>query len=149
MEQHPVILFDGVCNFCNSIVSFVIKRERKQTFRFAPLQATAGKKILELYGLPQDNFKSFIFIEKGIAYMRSTAALKVCKYLRWPWPLCYAFILIPVFLRDALYNWIAANRYKWFGTRDECIIPGAELKARFLNDTDNGKEKNIGVGRFS
>jgi predicted DCC family thiol-disulfide oxidoreductase YuxK len=127
-----IILFDGVCNFCNSTVNFVIKRDKKAILHFAPLQSDIGQQLLKEYHLPNDEMRSFVFIEKGKAYTQSTAALKVCKYLSSLWPLCYAFIIIPKFIRDGIYNWIAKNRYKWFGKKESCMIPNADVKKRFL-----------------
>ena len=132
MKEQPIILFDGVCNFCNSAVNFTLKRNSKANIRFAPMQSEAGLKLLQEYKLPPDDMQSFIFIENGKLYKRSTAALKVCKHLRRLWPLCYGFIIVPAFIRDGIYNWIAANRYKWFGKKDSCMIPTPEIKARFL-----------------
>ena len=146
MKDQPVILFDGVCNFCNSAVNFVIKRDKKKTLLFSPLQSIAGQKILQQFNLPENDMQSFIFIDKGKAYTRSTAALKVCRYLRRLWPMCYGFIIVPKFLRDGIYNWIARNRYKWFGVRQECMIPAPEVRSRFLDWY--GKEKDPGIRRF-
>ena len=133
MNEQPVILFDGICNFCNSAVNFTIKRNKKANICFAPMQTAAGQKLLQQYNLPPDDMQSFIFIEKGIVNKQSTAALKVCRHLRGLWPLCYGFMIVPKFIRDGIYNWIAKNRYKWFGVRQECMIPTPEVKARFLN----------------
>ena len=133
MNNHPIILFDGVCNFCNSAVNFTIKRNKKANIFFAALQSDAGIRLLKEHDLPVEDMQSFIFIDKGKAYNRSTAALKVCRHLRGLWPLCYGFIIVPKFIRDGIYNWIAKNRYKWFGERQECMIPSAAVKARFLN----------------
>ena len=133
MNQQPIILFDGVCNFCNSAVNFTIKRNSKSNIVFAPLQSEAGKELLKQYKLPSDDMQSFIFIEEGAAYKQSTAALRVCRHLRGLWPLCYGFIIVPKLVRDGIYNWIAKNRYKWFGVREECMIPSPDVKARFLN----------------
>lgn len=133
MNEQPVILFDGVCNFCNNAVNFVIKRDKKARILFAPLQSETGKRLLEQYALPVNDMESFVFIEKGKAYTRSTAALRVCRYLSALWPLCFGAIIVPKFIRDGIYNWIARNRYKWFGVRRECMIPTPEIKARFLN----------------
>ncbi len=133
MDNQSIILFDGVCNFCNSAVNFTLKRNSKANIQFAPMQSEAGLKLLKEHNLPPDDMQSFIFIENGIVYKRSTAALKVCKHLRRLWPLCYGFIIVPAFIRDGIYNWIAANRYKWFGKKDACMIPTPEVKARFLN----------------
>lgn len=132
MNEQPVILFDGICNFCNGAVNFVIKRDRKARIHFAPLQSATGRKLLEQYNLPVDDMQSFIFIEHGKAYDRSTAALRVCRYLKGLWPLCYGAIIVPRFIRDGIYKWIARNRYKWFGQKQECMVPTPDVKARFL-----------------
>ncbi|MBK8521807.1 MAG: thiol-disulfide oxidoreductase DCC family protein [Ferruginibacter sp.] len=133
MNDHPVILFDGVCNFCNSAVNFTIKRNAKANIRFAPMQSDAGLKLLQQYHLPVEDMQSFIFIENGVAYRQSTAGLKVCRHLGGLWPLCYGLIIVPKFIRDGIYNWIAKNRYKWFGVQQACMIPTPEVSARFLN----------------
>ncbi len=132
MPDHPIILFDGVCNFCNGAVNFTIKREKQNKIRFAALQSDAGRQLVQQYGLPVDDMRSFLFVENGKVYNRSTAALKVCRYLSGLWPLCYGLIIVPAFIRNGVYNWIAKNRYKWFGERQECMIPTPEVRARFL-----------------
>ncbi|MEP6596520.1 MAG: thiol-disulfide oxidoreductase DCC family protein [Ginsengibacter sp.] len=133
MPNQSIILFDGVCNFCNSAVNFVIKRDKTNSIQFAPLQTEIAHKLLADHQLPTSDMKSFIFIENEIVYNRSTAALKVCKYLNSLWPLMYGFIIIPAFIRDSIYDWFAKNRYKWFGQKNECMIPAPELQAKFLN----------------
>jgi len=132
MTAQPIILFDGVCNFCNGAVNFTIKRDQKAIIKFTPLQSEAGAILAHQYGLAADDMSSFIFIDKGKAYNRSTAALRVCRYLKGFWPLCYGLIIVPPFIRNGLYNWIAKNRYKWFGERQECMIPTPDVRARFL-----------------
>lgn len=132
MDQQPLILFDGICNFCNSTVTFIIKRNIKTPIHFAALQSEVGQRLLREYKLPVKEMESIVFIDKGKAYVQSTAALRICRYLRGLWPLCYGFIVVPNFIRDAVYNWIAKNRYKWFGVRQECMIPTPEMKTRFL-----------------
>lgn len=132
MNDNPVILFDGVCNLCNGAVNFVIKRDTISQFKFAALQSEAGQKLLQQYNLPRENFNSFIFIEKGKVYTKSAAALKVCKSLTGLWPILYGFIIVPSFIRNAVYQWIAKNRYKWFGKKQQCMLPTAALKNRFL-----------------
>jgi len=132
MEQ-PIVLFDGVCNLCNGAIKFIIRHDKKKVFLFASLQSEAGKKILAQYNFPPDELNSFILIDKGKAYTRSTGALMVAKKLNGLWPVLYSYIIIPAFIRDSIYNWIGTNRYKWFGKKDECMLPTAELKARFLN----------------
>ena len=135
MHQPPVILFDGVCNFCSSAVNFVIKRDKIGIIKFAPLQSDEAIKLLTQYNLPTQDMQSFVFIENNQSYTRSTAALRVCRYLDPLWQLMYGFIIVPRFIRDGLYNWIAKNRYKWFGQKTQCMIPTPEVRSRFLNDT--------------
>lgn len=130
---NAIILFDGVCNLCNGAVQFVIKRDKKNHFRFGSLQSEAGKKILHENNLPLDASDSFLLVEDGKVFDRSTAALRVLKHLKNGWPLLYGFMIVPKFLRDAVYNFIARNRYRWFGKTDECMLPTPELTAKFLN----------------
>ena len=132
MSSQPIILFDGVCNFCNGAVNFTIKRDKKATIKFAALQSETGRQLVQQYGFPADDMHSFLFIENGKAYNRSTAALRVCRHLKGLWLLCYGFIIVPAFIRNGIYDWIAKNRYKWFGERQECMIPTPEVRARFL-----------------
>ena len=131
--EGPLVLFDGVCNLCNSAVQFIIKHDKKNIFRFTSLQSETGQQLLHQYNFPANELNSFILIENNKAYDRSTAALRVAKKLNGILPMLYSFIIIPKFLRDSIYNWVARNRYKWFGKKEECMIPTAELKARFLN----------------
>ena len=133
MYQHSIILFDGVCNLCNGAVKFVIKRDNRNQFLFASLQSDEGKQILEEHNFPDNKMKSFFLVENGKVYDRSTAALRVARRLTGLWPLLYGFIIVPGFIRDGVYNWIAKNRYQWFGKKDECMVPTPELKAKFLN----------------
>jgi predicted DCC family thiol-disulfide oxidoreductase YuxK len=132
MKQQPVILFDGICNFCNSAVNFTIKRDNKAIIQYAPLQSEKGRMFLRQYNLPVDEMKSFVFIEDGKVYTGSSASLRVCRYLRGFWPICYLFIIVPRFIRDGLYNFVAKNRYKWFGMRQECMVPTPDVRKRFL-----------------
>ena len=127
-----IILFDGVCNLCNSSVQFVIKHDRKAVFKFASLQSEAGQKLLTKYGLATNEFNSFVLIEDNKVYLKSTAALRVARKLDMLLSLLYLFIIIPPFIRDAFYNYISQHRYKWFGKRDECWLPTPELSERFL-----------------
>ena len=133
MYQHSIILFDGVCNLCNGAVRFIIKRDNKNRFLFASLQSEEGKQILEDNNFPANKSDSFLLVEDGKVYERSTAALRVLKNLSGLRSLLYGFIIVPKFIRDSVYNWIAKNRYQWFGRKDECMIPTPELKAKFLN----------------
>ncbi len=132
MSENPVILFDGVCNFCNSMVNFIIRQDKKKIFRFASLQSAYGQKLLEENGLKSIGNDSFVLFENGKAYQRSTAALRVNNKLPWYWKWTQLGWILPSFIRDGIYNWIARNRYKWFGKKDKCMIPSQELKDRFL-----------------
>jgi len=132
MDKKPIILFDGVCNLCNKAVQTVIKHDPQGKFLFASLQSGEGQKLLQQFQLPVNNFTSFVLIQSGNVYTKSTGALKVAKQINGWWQLLYIFIVVPKFIRDPVYNWIANNRYKWFGKKDECMIPATELKARFL-----------------
>lgn len=132
MKQQPVILFDGVCNFCNGAVNFVIKRDKKALIQFAPLQSEKGRMFSRQFGFSEEDMKTFLFIEDGRVYTKSTAALRVCRYLGALWPLCYGFIIVPKFIRDGMYNWIAKNRYKWFGKKETCMLPTPEVRTRFI-----------------
>ncbi|CAN5612211.1 thiol-disulfide oxidoreductase DCC family protein [soil metagenome] len=132
--EHPVILFDGMCNLCSGSVQFVIKHDPKRQFRFASLQSKFGQEVMRNFGLPQDELNSFILLEDEKIYTKSTGALRVTKKLNGLWPLLYAFIIIPSFIRDAVYSYIAQHRYKWFGKKEACWIPTPELKKLFLDD---------------
>ncbi|MET0392273.1 MAG: thiol-disulfide oxidoreductase DCC family protein [Chitinophagaceae bacterium] len=129
----PVILFDGVCNLCNNTVQFILKRDKKKQFLFGSLQGKAGQQLLRQFNLPTADFNSFVLAEGDRFYTRSTAVLRMLKRLGGGWSLLYGFIVVPKFIRDGIYNWVARNRYKWYGRRDECMIPTPELKARFLD----------------
>jgi len=132
MENRSIILFDGICNLCNSAVQFVIKRDKRNNFLFASLQSTSGQELLQRHNLPPVNNSSFVLIENENTYLGSTGALRVAKKLNGIWPLLYIFIIVPKFIRDTVYYWIAKNRYKWFGKKNECMVPTPALKARFL-----------------
>ena len=129
----PIVLFDGVCNLCNSAVQFIIRHDKKNTFMFTSLQSDTGKKLLAQYDLPLNELNSFILIENNKAYTISSGALRVIKKLKGLWPLLYGFMIVPKFIRDGVYNWVGRNRYKWFGKQEACMIPTPGLKARFLN----------------
>ncbi len=132
--EHPdrLVLFDGVCNFCNFWIQFALKHDKKGKLKFGSLQGTTAQQILPQYNIDPAVLTSVIFIEDGIAYRESTAALKVCKHLDGGWKLLYLFIVIPAFLRDGIYKWIGRNRYKWFGKQESCMLPSPEQRARFV-----------------
>ncbi|AST07451.1 hypothetical protein AF2641_11495 [Anoxybacillus flavithermus] len=126
-----IVLFDGVCHFCSATVRFIIERDEKAYFRFASLQSEAGQALLKKYHIPQQ-LDSFILIDECTYYVKSTAALRVCKHLRGFWKYLYWLILIPFPIRDRVYDWIAKNRYRWFGKKDCCFVPTEDIKKRFL-----------------
>jgi predicted DCC family thiol-disulfide oxidoreductase YuxK len=133
VNDRAIILFDGVCNFCNGAINFLIKQDKKGIFYFAPLQSEAGQKLLQQYQLPKESFKSFILIDNGEVYQKSTAVLKIFNRLPWYWKELQVLRIVPPLLRNAIYDFIAANRYKWFGKKEQCMVPTPEVKSRFLN----------------
>jgi len=133
MDTRLIILFDGVCNLCNAGIQSVIKKDKKKKFRFASLQGEKGQALLREFNLAGPHLDSFVLIEGDKAYTRSTAALRIAKLTGGFWKILYGLIIVPRFIRDAVYNMIARNRYKWFGKKDECMIPTPELRDRFLD----------------
>jgi predicted DCC family thiol-disulfide oxidoreductase YuxK len=131
-EPRGIVLFDGVCNLCNTSVLFIIDRDPAGRFRFAPLQSEQANELLGTSGATPLDAGSVILIEEGRRYERSTAALRIARRLSGGWPLLYAFSVVPRPVRDAVYDWIARNRYRWFGRRDTCRMPTPELADRFL-----------------
>ncbi|MBI1781404.1 MAG: thiol-disulfide oxidoreductase DCC family protein [Sphingobacteriales bacterium] len=133
VSEKKIVLFDGVCNLCSSSVQFILKRDKKDQFLFGSLQGNYGQQVLKQNNLPADTFNSFMLLEGDKLYTRSSGALRMLKYLGGGWSLLYIFIIVPKFIRDALYNLIAANRYKWFGKKNECWLPKPEWKEKFLD----------------
>lgn len=131
--EKSIILFDGVCNFCDGTVNFLIKQDTEEKFLFASLQSDAGQNLLKKLNLPTEHFDSFIYVKGEKFYSKSTAALHIAKDLRKWWQLLYILILIPEPIRNLCYNWIAKNRYKWFGQKQECALPTPDIRKRFLN----------------
>jgi predicted DCC family thiol-disulfide oxidoreductase YuxK len=127
-----IILFDGVCNFCNASINFVIDRDSKGIFKFAALQSEVGQEILRKFSLKTQDFDSIIAIDGDNVFQKSDAALEIARRMDGLWKLCYVFKVIPSFLRNPIYDLIARNRYKIFGKTEACRIPTPELKARFL-----------------
>ncbi len=133
-NNKKIILFDGICNLCNGAVTFIIKHDKKDIFRFASLQSEFGKKLVQDRGMNPEELDSIILIEPGVAYYRkSTAALEIARDLSGGYSLLKNFLFIPESLRDGIYNFIAKNRYKWYGKKESCMIPTPELKAKFLD----------------
>ena len=131
LEEEKIVLFDGVCNYCNAMINLAIRNDKKSVLKFATLQSETGKQLKSKYHVPSE-IDSVIFIENGKVYTYSDAAIRIARYLRWPAKALFGLIIIPKFIRQPVYKWIAKNRYKWFGKKDECIVPGPGIKPRFL-----------------
>jgi predicted DCC family thiol-disulfide oxidoreductase YuxK len=125
-----LLLFDGVCNFCNDSVLWIIDHDPRERFQFASLQSELGQRLAREHGLPTE-IRSMVLIEGERTHVRSAAALRVARFLRFPWPLLYAFMLVPRFLRNIAYDYFAAHRYVWFGKSEQCRVPTPELRRRF------------------
>lgn len=129
----PVILFDADCNLCNGSVQFVIRRDPRARFRFAGLRSVAGRAALAAAGVQASLPDSIVLVRGNRVLMKSAAALAIARGLRLPWPLLTVFWLVPYPLRDLVYDWVARNRYRWFGKRQQCWVPTSELRSRFLD----------------
>lgn len=128
-----IILFDGVCNLCNSSVQFVIKRDKKDLFRYAALQSEVGQQLVAERHIDTCQVDSIILIEPGVAYYtKSDAALEIAQDLGGLWKMSAIFTWVPQSIRNAVYDFVAKNRYKWFGRKEACMIPTPELRAKFL-----------------
>ncbi len=136
-ENKKIILFDGVCNLCNRSVQFIIKRDKYDAFRFATLQGEIGQQLINERNIDTSKMDSIILIEPGVAYYtKSTAAIRIGQSFGGFWKMAYVLNLIPRQLRDIVYDWVARNRYGWYGKKDACMIPTPALKTKFL-DTIN------------
>ncbi len=129
--MNRIVLFDGVCNLCCSSVRFIIKRDKQRKFQFSSLQSDFAKKILSAHKL-DDTIKTIVLIKNDKPYLRSDAALEISSELSGLWPLLYSLKIIPRFIRDSVYSFIARNRYQWFGKTDVCWLPSPDLSSRFI-----------------
>ncbi len=127
-----VLLFDGVCNLCNGSVNWVIDRDKKNLFKFASLQSEYGSRRVAELGLTGEYLNTVILDDEGKTYLRSDAVLRVIAELGGFYSLARLFFIVPRFIRNFIYEWVAANRYKWFGKQDVCRVPTPELKSKFL-----------------
>ena len=130
--QNGVILFDGVCNFCNSSINFVMDRDPSGFFKFGALQSEEGIALLKKAGYQSEYLDSVLLLQDGHVYRDSEAALRITRKMTGLWPLMFGFIIVPRVIRDAVYNWIARNRYRWFGKMDSCRMPTPEIRSRFI-----------------
>jgi len=130
--ERPLVLFDGVCGLCNWWVDFVLRRDRKAVFKFAPLQSVTGQAILSRHGLPTDDLTTIVLVRGARIDRYSTAALEILRRLGGVWSMLYVFVLVPPPVRDMVYEFVAARRFRWFGQLDACPVPAPEEQARFL-----------------
>ncbi|TRM11227.1 DUF393 domain-containing protein [Lentibacillus cibarius] len=126
-----IILFDGACHFCDWSVRFILKRDKKAVYTFASLQSDAGQRILDKYGVPSD-VDSLVYVSSNQYYVKSSAALRICKHLKGLWKLCFLLLMVPKPIRDPIYTIVSRNRHKWFGTKESCSLPPPEMRDRFL-----------------
>lgn len=139
LPQHPwnhyprVIVFDGVCNFCNAFVNFVLERDTHGIFKFGTLQSPPAQDLLHHFQLPTQEYESFLLIEQNTLFTKSTAALKILRRLDAPWSLLWVAMLIPRPVRDMVYDFVARHRYGWMGKSDSCRIPTKEEQERFVS----------------
>lgn len=132
-ENKKIILFDGVCNLCDASVQFIIKHDTKDAFRFVALESDLGQEILAHIGINPKNIDSIILYEPGKAYYyKSTAALEIARNLGGFFHFGTVFRIIPNGIRNFLYDYIAKNRYKWYGKKEQCMMPSEKLKSKFL-----------------
>ena len=132
-KNKKIVLFDGVCNLCNRSILFIIKRDYNDTFRFAPIQSVTGQKLIKEFQFDPTKIDSIVLYipEKGL-FSRSGAVLRISKDLKFPYNLYNLFLIIPSFIRNWVYDYIARNRYRWYGKREICMVPSLELKKKFL-----------------
>jgi len=133
LSNKPVVLFDGVCNLCNSSVQFIIRHDANAKLKFASLQSDYGAGQMKRFNLPPSALNSVLLVMNDTLFQKSNAALEIARMLDGMWPLLYVFKIVPLIIRDRVYDWIAVNRYHWFGKKEACMIPAPELKARFAD----------------
>ena len=133
--DHPVVLFDGKCNLCNGSVNFILDRERGSDLRFASLQGEVGAAMLDHEGMDRSELGTMLFVEDGRVYRKSSAVLRITRYLKFPWNLARWCLIVPRPVRDFFYGIVARNRYRWFGSTDACRLATPDLKARFLDES--------------
>ena len=132
-SKHKTILFDGVCNLCNSSVNFIIRNDKKEVFKFAPIQSDFGEIALKKHRINSKDTDSIILIDNDNYYIKSSAALYIAKNLSGAYPLLFCFMLVPKFMRNWVYDFVAKNRYKWYGKKESCMIPTPELIDKFYS----------------
>lgn len=132
-QPKSIVFFDGVCNLCSASIDFILKRDTKNQFLVGTLQADLSKKILTNYAVREDYLESLILLERGQVYFKSTAALRIARNLNGVWPVFFLLIVLPLWIRDPVYDWVGRNRYRWFGKKNTCRIALPSERARFLS----------------
>ncbi|WP_016914060.1 thiol-disulfide oxidoreductase DCC family protein [Vreelandella stevensii] len=132
MDNRHIVIFDGVCNFCNGAVSFIIQRDPEGVFAFTPMQSELAQELTERFNVPDVGTDTLVLIKEGECYVLSDAALEIAKDLKGPWRLCYALKGVPRPIRDAAYKLFARHRYRLFGKKNACMVPSAKVKSRFV-----------------
>jgi predicted DCC family thiol-disulfide oxidoreductase YuxK len=132
MSQHHIVIFDGVCNFCNGVVNFIIRRDPKALFSFTPMQSESGERLIEKYDATMVGVDTILLIKNGQCYERTDAAIEIAGDLTGLWSMFRVFKILPKSFRDYFYRLFARNRYKLFGRREECMIPSPEVRDRFI-----------------
>ncbi|GGW65545.1 thiol-disulfide oxidoreductase DCC family protein [Vreelandella hamiltonii] len=132
MDNRHIVIFDGVCNFCNGAVNFIIQRDPEGVFAFTPMQSELAQELTERFNVPDVGTDTLVLIKEGECYVLSDAALEIAKDLKGPWRLCYALKRVTRPIRDAAYKLFARHRYRLFGKKDACMVPSAEVKSRFV-----------------
>lgn len=135
-DKYHIVLFDGVCNLCNNSVDFIIRRDSNNVFKVGAIQDEHTQKLLSFFDIPTDYLDSLIYLHKDKVYYKSRGALEIARNLGGLWPLLYGLVIIPAFIRDPIYDWIARNRYKWFGKKETCRLPTPEERMKFLTAED-------------
>ena len=131
-DTPPLVLFDGICNFCDFWVHFAIRHDRRKRLKFAPLQGETAARLLANTGIDPEKNDTVLFLTNGHVYAQSSAALRICGQLDGGWKLLAVFLAVPGFIRNPVYRWIARNRYRWYGKKETCLVPTPELRERFL-----------------
>jgi len=131
-DDRPIIVFDGYCVLCSGWASFILRHDRHATYRLLPAQSPIGQALYVHYGLDPQNFETYILIQNGVAWFKSDAAIRMTQGLGFPWSLAAVLRIVPRVWRDRLYGWVARNRFRFFGRRATCYLPGPRYQDRFL-----------------
>ena len=132
LAHGPLVLFDGLCALCDGSVRFLAPRDRTGNLHFAAMQSEAGQEVLRRHGLPLSDWESFVFLEDGKLHLKSSACLRIIRYMRGAWPMLSALRIVPLGVSDWFYDRVARNRYALFGRHEHCLLPSEALRAKFL-----------------